>query len=164
MKKLHLIRHAKASRDLSIDNDHDRPLTARGINDCALMATALQDLGLYAEQVLCSSARRCRETYQGLLQYGLNLAEPTIEQALYSFDVQELLEYLSRNDQLGDEVVLIGHNPALTDLCNQLGDHPLDNLPTCGYACLELSTSDWWLFDEHHSGELVHLLYPSMYR
>jgi phosphohistidine phosphatase len=39
--------------------------------------------------------------------------------------------------------MLIGHNPALTDLGNYISNQQIGNIPTCGILCVELNISSW---------------------
>jgi phosphohistidine phosphatase len=64
MKRLYLLRHAKSSwKDASLP-DHDRPLAGRGRRAAKAIARHLRDQGIEPELVLCSSARRARETFE----------------------------------------------------------------------------------------------------
>lgn len=161
MKTLHVLRHAKSSWQEPGLDDHDRDLNDRGRRDAPRMGRALCDL-LPLQPVYCSSARRARLTLEGVCQgYPALAAQPHyIEEALYTFDYRELLEWLQAFDGEGEHCLVIGHNPALTDLCNQLVAYrALDNLPTAGYLQLALSVDRW---DEVTEGcaELCHWRFP----
>ena len=61
-RKLVLLRHAKSAwPDLP---DHERPLAGRGRRDAPVMGRWLRAGGHVPDQVLCSTARRARETWQ----------------------------------------------------------------------------------------------------
>lgn len=145
MKTLHLLRHAKSSWASAELGDHERDLNDRGRRDAPRMGRALAErMGACA--VYCSSAVRARRTLDGLCDTWPALAvQPhEFDDALYTFDYQELLVWLQDFRSDGAECFLIGHNPALTELCNQLvGRQALDNLPTAGYLQLSLPIEDW---------------------
>jgi phosphohistidine phosphatase len=62
MKRLYLLRHAKSSwKDTSLP-DHDRPLAGRGRRAAKAIARHMREQGIEPDLVLCSSARRARET------------------------------------------------------------------------------------------------------
>jgi phosphohistidine phosphatase SixA len=62
MKRLYLLRHAKSSWKDATLGDHDRPLAGRGRRASKVIARRLRDRGIEPEVVLCSTARRARET------------------------------------------------------------------------------------------------------
>ncbi|SHH78334.1 SixA phosphatase family protein [Ferrimonas marina] len=144
MKTLHLLRHAKSSWDQPELADIDRPLNQRGLRSCRRMATALAESPGWLENLHCSPARRAQATLE---QLSLALPSPLqwqTEPALYCFDSHTLLTWLARQDDQHAQLTLVGHNPALTELCNTLGDNTLNNLPTCGYVRLVSPTLTHW--------------------
>ena len=145
MKTLHLLRHAKSSWASAELGDHERELNERGKRDAPRMGRALAER-LDPCTAYCSTAVRARRTLEGLCStWGALAAQPhEFDDALYTFDYQELLEWLQDLRSDSPSCILIGHNPALTDLCNQLvGRRALDNLPTAGYLKLSLPIADW---------------------
>jgi phosphohistidine phosphatase len=115
-KRLLLLRHAKSSWDDSALADHDRPLTARGRRAAKLIGAHLRRERIRVSLVLCSSARRARETLDLVAAPG----EAQIERELYGASADELLERLRRVPEEVDAVMLIGHNPAIQDLAVRL--------------------------------------------
>ncbi len=145
MKTLHLLRHAKSSWAAAELDDHERDLNDRGRRDAPRMGRALAGTAL-PRAVYCSSALRARRTLEGLCDGWPALAgvEQLIDPALYTFDWQDLMDWLQDLRTPASAVLVIGHNPALTDLCNQLvGRQALDNLPTAGYLCFSLEIETW---------------------
>ncbi|WOJ96872.1 histidine phosphatase family protein [Congregibacter brevis] len=145
MKVIHLMRHAKSSWQDSGLSDHDRELNERGCRDAPRMGRALGEL-LQPQPVQCSSAVRAQQTLEGLCQGwpAMALQQHAVDDALYTFDFQDLLTWIQSFQSDSDECFLLGHNPGLTDLCNQLVGRPaLDNLPTAGYLQLDLPVSAW---------------------
>lgn len=119
MKRLYLLRHAKSDwSDPGLD-DFDRPLAPRGRRAGALMGDYLARVGLRPDFVLCSPARRARETL-GLALAALDGVPVQFEQTLYVFDHPPLLDRLRRLDEGLSSVLVVGHNPALEDLARAL--------------------------------------------
>src|SRR4249919_2827877 len=81
LRKLVLLRHAKSAwPDLP---DHERPLAGRGRRDAPVMGRWLRAAGHVPDQVLCSTARRARETWR-LAQPALKAAPPvSFEDRIY---------------------------------------------------------------------------------
>jgi phosphohistidine phosphatase len=115
-KQLFVLRHAKSSwEDPGLD-DHERPLAPRGRRAVKVISAHLRDHAIHPALVLCSSARRTRETLEGLEPGGEQLIEPE----LYGADATALLERLRRVPEEIASVMLIGHNPALQMLVLRL--------------------------------------------
>lgn len=159
MKTLHLIRHAKSSWDEPRLSDHSRPLSKRGLKDSAIMAKALSEADIYLSNVYCSSATRAQQTIQNLSDHwpGQPVTWQTVD-ALYEFSVVNVINWLEKAFRENNELSLVGHNPALTDLINHLSDSSLDNFPTCAYAQLEFDAI------ERHGARLNHFLKPKMFK
>jgi phosphohistidine phosphatase len=150
MKTLHLLRHAKSSWDEPGLPDRERGLNRRGLRDAPNMGAALAQL-IEPTVVAVSSARRAQMTLQGLCSRWPALAamEHEVEEDLYTFSSQKLIDWIVGGDDQRDEIFIIGHNPALTDLVNELArEYRLANLPTAGYVQLSLDIDRW--------GQLMH--------
>jgi phosphohistidine phosphatase len=116
IKQLFVLRHAKSSWDNPGLEDHERPLAPRGQRACAVMAEHLRTNAIKPELVLCSGARRTRETLEAVAPTG----EHAIEPQLYSASAEDVLERLRRlPDDLGS-VMVIGHNPTMQMLVLRL--------------------------------------------
>jgi phosphohistidine phosphatase len=116
VKRLFILRHAKSSWDDPGLDDHERPLAPRGQRACKVMAEHLRTNSIEPELVLCSSARRTRETLEGVAPAG----EHVIESELYSASTGDLVERLRRVPADVGSVMLIGHNPSVQMLALRL--------------------------------------------
>jgi phosphohistidine phosphatase len=117
-KRLFILRHAKSSWDDPGLADHERPLAPRGRRAVEAIAAHLNAAGIAPELVLCSSARRTRETLEGVAVGG----EHVIESDLYGASCQDVLERLHRVPAGVGSVMLVGHNPTLQALVLRLAD------------------------------------------
>lgn len=144
MKKLHLIRHAKSSwADPSL-TDRQRPLNKRGYRACQLMARPIVNAGCDFRTVFCSPAHRAQLTIEGLSAALPELScQWSTAESLYTFDANGLWQFCQSLDVEISELVLVGHNPAMTQFCNDLSGAALANIPTCGYVQLVLPIEDW---------------------
>jgi phosphohistidine phosphatase len=119
MKRLYLLRHAKSSwKDTSLP-DHERPLAGRGRRAAKAIARHLREQDLQPQLVLCSTARRARETLE-LIQPALGAATVEFEHDLYAASADALLERLRRVPDTVAAVMLIGHNPGVQGLADIL--------------------------------------------
>jgi phosphohistidine phosphatase len=115
-RELYVLRHAKSSwEDAGLD-DHERPLAPRGQRATKLLAAHLRSQGIEPVQVLCSSARRTRETLEGVDPGG----EVLIERELYDASASDILARLQRVPGETPSVMVVGHNPALQILVLRL--------------------------------------------
>lgn len=161
MKNLHLLRHAKSAWDEPGIPDRERGLNKRGRRDAPRMGAALA-AEIAPLNIVTSPARRARLTLAGLCEGWPALADRRhlTDEALYTFDVADLWQWLAAVEATTPAVFLIGHNPALTELVNELlGQRQLDNLPTAGYARLELAIDGWGQL-QGGCGRLQRLLLP----
>jgi phosphohistidine phosphatase len=113
--ELYLLRHAKSSWDEPGLADHERPLAPRGRKASKKLALYLRDQEIRPDLVLCSSARRTRETLERIRS---SLGEPVaeIEDGLYAADAASLLARLREVPEAVGSAFLIGHNPGLQEL------------------------------------------------
>ncbi|MEM7691397.1 MAG: hypothetical protein AAF194_02980, partial [Pseudomonadota bacterium] len=75
-------------------------------------------------------------------------------------DVQDLVAWLQSLRAEDSTCFVLGHNPALTDLCNLLAGRPaLDNLPTAGYLRFSVPVEQWIDLTEG-IGVLEHYVFP----
>jgi phosphohistidine phosphatase len=144
--RLILLRHAKSSwGDLSLP-DEERPLAPRGERAVELLRAHLRGRGVGVDLVLCSPARRTRETWAGIRAGLPSTPEVRFVPDVYEATANGLLHLLREVDRDVGTVLLIGHNPGMAQLAERLvggGDATaLDRLeqgfPTGGLATLSL--------------------------
>jgi phosphohistidine phosphatase len=146
-----LLRHAKSSWDDPALADHDRPLSPRGQDAARRIARHLQAEGVAPALVLCSSARRTRDTLDALRPVLDDTTVISVENGLYGADADDLLDRLHAVDATVPSVMLIGHNPGLQDLAIELagkGDESAlaqlrVKFPTAALATLDLGRVGW---------------------
>lgn len=152
MLQLAVLRHAKSSWEMPGQADFDRGLTPRGLEAAPAMGRHMRDIGLEPDLVLCSPARRARETAE-LALGALSPVPPRIEydRMIYGATAESLASRLRRISENTRCVLLIGHNPGLQDLVMALVRRPLagtsgaleDKFPTATLAVLELPFPRW---------------------
>jgi phosphohistidine phosphatase len=145
MKLLTLFRHAKSDWDDPGLADHDRPLAPRGHRDAPRMGKRLARRELVPDLLLTSTALRARQTADYLVA-ALKLAAGRVrkERGVYLASPGELLRILAELDDGLEHVLLVGHNPGLTELANRLlPSLKLDNLPTAGCVAVDCDMAHW---------------------
>ena len=161
MKTLHLIRHAKSSWDFPRLSDFERPLNKRGLKSCRTMAPIIEQQACISA-IFASTANRVQLTLSTINEHLANtdLHWQTVGE-LYTFNWRTLLTWCQQLDEQYTEVTVVGHNPALTELCQYLTNSKLENLPTCGYARLDLKVVNWQALN-YQCGQLNYLMTPKL--
>ena len=130
MKKLVIIRHAKAEvNDGSID-DFDRDLNERGFKDALFMGTFLKDKNLIPDLIMSSPAKRAMMTADLIakeVKYEKSIFPNNYIYEAYVDALQEIVSYIHDDN---DTVFLIGHNPGVSALAYMLCDLK-ESIPTC---------------------------------
>ncbi len=164
MKTLTLLRHAKSSWDTPNVADKDRPLNDRGLRDAPAMAVRLQEAGVRPSLILSSPAVRAWETAKVVAQQiGYPLEFLQREADLYLASRRKLIEIIGRQDNGFNSVLVVAHNPGLTDLANYLIAGLTDNLPTSGIVSINLASDEWDL-RQTGDNELLVYDYPKKHR
>lgn len=156
MKRLSLLRHAKAEPDSS-RRDFYRSLNERGRQAAARMGEEIRELGVDFDLVLASPARRVAETISGLGQMS-----PTFDQRIYNATCEQLLDLVQSVDDKVRSLLIVGHNPGMALLTLSLTSDVrilTDGFPTAALAEIELAIDRW---DEaaHDKGRLTRFIDP----
>jgi phosphohistidine phosphatase len=143
MKKLILIRHGKSSWDLPVV-DKERPLAHRGIKDAYLMSEKIQSYIPNSYVFWSSTAKRAGETAKIFAQ-NMRLPDDLIvyKDSLYTFDDRELQNEIKKCEDSYDNLIVFGHNPAITDFVNEFGNIYIDKIKTCGFVSIVFNQNNW---------------------
>ena len=166
MKRLMLLRHAKARRNSEDGTDAGRSLNKRGLRNAEAMGQHMQVQGFVPELVISSDAARTRETTE-LVSGGLT-PQPQImhTEALYLASPRTILQIARQTDDAIETTMLVGHNPGMADLswslvAEQAEPDELSRLrafPTCALAVIDLDIDHWRDAD---NGKLIHYVIPA---
>jgi phosphohistidine phosphatase len=144
-RKLILLRHGKS--DWPDVADHERPLAKRGRRDAPAVGRWLGESGYAPDAVICSTARRARQTWE-LVSTGLTEVAPGVspvvrfEPRVYEAAVLGLLMLVREFDDRWRAAMIIGHNPGLAGLATGLANPdnpPPQAFPTAAVAVLGLA-------------------------
>lgn len=149
MKSLYILRHAKSGWPAGTD-DVDRPLAPRGRRTAPQMGARMKARGYTPDLVLCSAARRTRETCALLLEE-LGPRPVRYLDELYLASAAQLLRQLHRCEDTAAAVLLVGHNPGVQSLAAALtGEGDADALArlrekfsTAALAVLRFAADGW---------------------
>lgn len=139
MRELILLRHAHAEPAAANQADLDRPLSAEGLAEAEAAGRWLAEKNLIPDCVLCSPARRARETLEAVLG-SIGYVEQRIEDGIYEATSGTLIALADCQIDV-PRLMLVGHNPGLEQLAallhsGQSGDHR--GMPPGGVAVLNV--------------------------
>ncbi len=160
MRTITLLRHAKSSWDNTDLVDFDRPLNGRGRKNAPEMARRLKAAGVRPSLILSSPAKRAWSTAKIIaaeISYPIEFLQR--DRDLYHAGTQRLLDILAAQDEGFKNILLVAHNPGLTDLANELVPGLTNNLPTCGFVAVKVEV-DTWDLRARKSAELIEYNYP----
>lgn len=161
MKTLTILRHAKSSwKDLSLA-DFERPLNKRGKRDAPFMAKKFQEKGHIPSLILSSPSTRTRLTVDAFVPM-LPTTQVRFEERIYEAHAQNLLKLIRKQTDEIASLMLVGHNPGLTDLVNYFAIDHIDNVPTTGLLQFEFSVTSWQQLNAQVAN-LVYFEYPKLY-
>ena len=135
-----LIRHAKSSWDENL-NDHERPISLRGIIDAKLVFEKCSNILPKATLLLSSSSKRTVQTAKIFsIETKIQFESIILKEELYTFDSNELEKIIKKN--LVENLIIFGHNSAITDFVNKFGNYYIENVPTCGVVMIKFEDSN----------------------
>jgi phosphohistidine phosphatase len=142
-RRLMLLRHAKS--DWPDVPDRDRPLAKRGKRDAPVVGRWLREHGYLPDVVVCSAARRTRQTWDLMAPELGGSPSVTFEPRAYAASAMTLLYLVRELPAAPTSALLIGHNPGIEELATSLaeppdgGDAPGLRFPTAAMAVLEFA-------------------------
>lgn len=144
MKTLFLMRHAKSSWKHAELNDLDRPLLEKGLKRTRTIIEYFLNKDVKIELIISSHAVRSVETAR-IIAHAFNVEESNfrIEKGVYNSDIESLTDQLLDLPASVSNVMIVGHNPSITNLANTFLNDKIDYLPTSGVVAVDFDTNDW---------------------
>ena len=159
MKQLLVLRHAKSSwKDLSL-RDFERPLNKRGQKDAPRMGQLLNEHHLKPDQIITSAAVRARLTAEAVAVNCGYDAEIFATSDLYMASPAAYFEVLNHVQDSNTLVMVVGHNPGIEDLVEDLTDQ-WHRMPTGALAHIQLDIDSWRTLDFDTAGSLLNIWRP----
>ncbi len=157
-KTLYVLRHGKSKRGPEFDTDFDRTLAPRGQRDAPVVGKLLSSFNVPPQLIISSPAARARETAE-MVAAELDDASLQFDEGFYGALSTELLQAVQQLPDEIDSVLLIGHNPALEGLLDELTGSFRALLKTCSLAVL-VCEAETWDAVQPNSCRLVKLIHP----
>lgn len=144
MKTIYIVRHAKSSWDKIDTPDEMRPLMEKGKKRTKKVISYLEEKQTKIDYIISSPAVRAHETAK-ILAHALKypIENIKLDPNVYHANGDSLLNQFYDLPNRFDSVMIVGHNPSLTDLVNHFLTSPIDNLPTSGVVSFSFETDLW---------------------
>ncbi|PBQ33089.1 phosphohistidine phosphatase [Sphingobacteriaceae bacterium] len=165
MKELIFVRHAKSDWGTEFLKDIDRHLNERGYRDAYFLSEWFEKNKKKPDLILSSSATRALSTaFIFARSLEQNKDKIKVEEKIYEASLETLLSVLKKMDASYNSVMLFGHNPSLTTICNYLCDDLFfDDIPTCGIVSYNFDIKKWSELDEKQ-GKLNYYQFPKEFK
>ena len=146
MRRLLLLRHAKAVPASESLVDIDRPLAERGERDARLIGQRLKRQRLRPALMLSSPAARALRTAR-LVAHEIDypLEAIALDRRLYLAEPAAIVEIIAGQDPSIQTLLVVGHNPGLTELVHRLVPaFEVEDMPTCAIVALDYADAAAW--------------------
>ena len=134
------MRHAKSSWDDLYVDDFKRPLSERGLKNSEMLNAFLKSKKVSFDKVYSSSSVRTEITCSVVLEGIFEFDKVSFLDDIYHASAEYLKNFL-QDKTLQESVLIVGHNPGLSDLVSYLSKRDI-YLRTCDLVCLESKQSD----------------------
>jgi phosphohistidine phosphatase len=173
MKRLYILRHAKAAMGEPGQDDHARALTLRGVADAEAVARYLRKNGARPDRVLVSTSARTVQTADLVLRELELPPRADYRDGLYLAEPGKILGMLQAAPAKAEAVMVVGHNPGLEELAALLAREPVrrkererrdvleEKFPTAALAVLDFDI-DRWRDIQPGEGKLVDFVRPKV--
>jgi len=121
------------------------------------MGRRIHEHGIRPSLIITSPAKRAWKTAKIIareIHYPLEFLQR--EDGLYLASLNEILDTIVAQDNGFNNLMIVGHNPGLTDFANFLVPGLTNNLPTAGVVSVEIDQDDWSLYTQPQARLLVH--------
>ncbi len=144
MKKLLLVRHAKSSWDYPGLTDFERPLNKRGHHDAPMMGRILKEKNIIPDLIISSPALRAITTTR---YFAENMDYPlkniNTDERLYEASPSDIADVISEVDKSVNSLMIVSHNPGLTEVADNLTGKVTDNIVTSAIFSIDFDTDSW---------------------
>jgi phosphohistidine phosphatase len=146
MKRLVIIRHAKAEHSNEEKSDSERDLSQQGQEDALMMSDQLIQHHILPDLMFTSPAFRAVQTadiYATKMNYALNKIIKKDVLFHSNFHVKDFMKTIYKLDDKYTTVFVFGHNPYFSELAARLTASHYKHIPTSGYKSIIFDVDSW---------------------
>jgi phosphohistidine phosphatase len=143
-KVLYLVRHAEAAWPESGQRDFDRTLTSGGGKEAQKMGRLLKTRAVVPQLLLSSPAIRAVQTAERIAgELTFPKERIVFDPRIYEASVSDLFQILLGIEDQYASVLMVAHNPALTELIHKISSGLIGNAPPGAVATIRISSLHW---------------------
>ena len=157
MKRLILVRHAKSNLNQPLVSDHERILNQSGKNEAKLIGQYLSNNQYIPSHIISSTATRTLETANIIIEQLKFKKKIETQSLIYSDSFLNILNLINTVDNQYQCIMLVGHNPTITQLINHITNVRINHMPTCGAGIIDFKVT-WDSITE--DGQLIDFIWP----
>ncbi|WP_292655257.1 histidine phosphatase family protein [Nitratifractor sp.] len=162
MKKLYLIRSAKAGWDEPGLADFERGLSSRGLKNIRTIGAYLRLRGIRPDLLLSSCALRAQQTCDLLAEEIEYSGTKHYLRELYLTPPDRIREIITAQESEVEKLFVVGHSPQLHEVANSLMNEHLSRFPTMGIVAIDFEIDSWAELNEK-SGQMDFFIYPKQF-
>lgn len=145
MKTIFFVRHSKATHENeNTPADAERLLTETGVLRTYLIGNYLIDAKANVDSIVTSPAKR---TYSTALILSDKLGVPqnqiSMDEVIYKGDAEDIVGMMENFDESINNVMIVGHNPTITEVVNKFIENKIASLPTTGVVSVNVEAEKW---------------------
>ncbi len=157
MKSLILVRHAKSSWDFPVI-DKERPLIESGIKNIKKVGQKAIEFLPDNYEIWSSTAVRATKTALLFCESAvIDQKRIIFKDSLYTFDGQKLESEIKKCNNNIENLILFGHNEAITNFVNKFGNKFIMNVPTAGFVYIQFEQNTW---ENINKGKTIKAIFP----
>ncbi len=143
-KTIYLVRHGKSDWGKAV-TDKERSILPRAYKDAKLVCQEFKKHYKGKLHLISSTARRAFQTAELFKKELSNQVESfALDENLYTFNANDIKDYIQKLPDHWNHVMLFGHNPAFTEINSIFAEKSLVHTPTTGLIQLEFSQVERW--------------------
>lgn len=161
MKRLYLVRHAKATQESGRD-DFKRSLVKSGRSDAEKAARQFKKITDVPALIISSSAKRALQTAEIFAkEFKRKPKKIQAHKEIYDTGSSAIIALLKGLDAAVNSAMVVGHVPALNEVAESLLKNFKDEIPTSGVVAIDLNVETWADL-KGGVGTLVFFQYPAL--
>jgi len=164
MKRLCLVRSAKAGWDDPMMGDFEREITGKGRRNTRSIGSFLKLKGIEPDLFLSSCALRAQQTAETLAKALAYEGKILYLNELYQSRTERMREMIAAQEESVKTMVVVGHTPQIQELAQLLGGESIGKFPTSAVACIDLGEIGWEDTLRNGCGRLEFFVYPKQFK
>lgn len=141
---LYLLRHAQTLEKMHDESDADRQLTAIGTQNATRMGINLKNKEVILDMIISSPAARALTTTELIAeQIGYDLSRIHFNSEIYNASIRSMLKAVNNFKDEWKNILLVGHNPAISYLAEYISGEAIGNMDTCGLVNVSVDLESW---------------------